>query len=374
MNIFEEKLSRREFLKKAFLIPLGLGATHLFARDGKGFINKKEAYYYKKLAKKRVKCLNCPHECVLAPGERGFCKVRENRNGILYTLVYGNVCAAHIDPVEKKPLFHFLPTSEALSVATAGCNFRCQYCQNWDISQRSPEETVNYNFPPKEAVNVARKEGITSIAYTYNEPSVFYEYMFDTAKLARKNGIRSIAVTNAFLNPAPLRQLCKWLDAASVTLKWSTDELYQKISAGRLKPVLKSLKIMRKENVHLEIINLVVPTLNDDKKSIRDIVIWIKENLGREVPLHFSRFFPMYKLKGLPPTPIETLMMARKIAMDEGLYYVYIGNYPGGEWENTYCPKCKKLLIRRRGHEILENNVKDGKCKFCGFKIYGVWK
>lgn len=334
----------------------------------------KEAYYYKKLEGDRVQCLNCPHECILSPGERGLCRVRENIGGKLYTHAYSNPCAVHIDPVEKKPLFHFLPQSSALSIATAGCNFRCKYCQNWSISQKRPEETQNYDLTPQQVVDYAVKEKIPIIAYTYSEPSVFYEYMIDIAKIAKKEGIKNVWVTNGYLNPEPLLELCKYIDAANVDIKWFTEDLYREISGGSLEPVLTTCKILVENNVHLEITNLVVPTLNDDENMIRELVIWIRENLGPDIPLHFSRFFPRYKLQHLPPTPIETLLKARQIALEEGLHYVYIGNYPGGEWENTYCPNCGKLLIERRGFTVLQNNIIDGRCKFCNQKIYGVWK
>lgn len=361
------KLTRREFIKMLSITPFFLSSI------GKGE-GRKEAYYYKQLGNNKVQCLNCPRQCVLSPGQRGICRVRENIKGKLFSLVYAIPCAVHIDPIEKKPLFHFLPQASVFSIATAGCNFRCKYCQNWSISQKPPEETENYFLPPHEVVRISERQNITVIAYTYSEPSVFYEYMLDTAKIAKENGIRNVWVTNGFLNPEPLLELCKYINAANVDIKWFTEDLYRKISGGRLNPVLSTCKTLVKNKVHLEITNLVVPTLNDDEEIIRKLVIWIRENLGTDIPLHFSRFFPMYKLQHLSPTPVRTLQTAREIALNEGLNYVYLGNYPGGEWENTYCPECKKLLIRRKGFMILENNIIDGRCKFCKHEIYGVWR
>jgi pyruvate formate lyase activating enzyme len=361
------KLTRREFIKMLSITPFFL--TGIGKEEG-----RKEAYYYKRIGSNKVQCLNCPHHCILSPGQRGICRVRENIKGKLFSLVYGNPCAVHIDPIEKKPLFHFLPQSFALSIATAGCNFRCKNCQNWSISQKAPEETENYFLPPYEAVRIAERENVPVIAYTYSEPSIFYEYMLDTAKIAKGNGIKNVWVTNGFLSPEPLLELCKYIDAANVDIKWFTEELYREISGGSLDPVLSTCKTLIKNKVHLEITNLVIPTLNDDKEMIRELVIWIKENIGTDTPLHFSRFFPMYKLQHLPPTPVRTLETAREIALNEGLHYVYIGNYPSGEWEYTNCPECKKLLIRRKGSMVLENNIVKGRCKFCKHEIYGVWR
>ncbi|MCK4353131.1 AmmeMemoRadiSam system radical SAM enzyme [candidate division WOR-3 bacterium] len=332
------------------------------------------AMYWEKLGKKVVQCHLCPHNCVLKPGQRGFCRVRKNINGKLYTLNYGLPCAVHIDPIEKKPLFHFLPKSGVFSIATAGCNLRCKFCQNWGISQRPPEETENVSLSPKEVVRIAKEKGCPSIAYTYSEPTNFYEYMFETAKLAKKAGIKNTMHSNGYINPKPLRKLCKYLDAANIDLKGFTDEFYQELTQGHLDPVLRSLKIIKEEGVWLEITNLIVPTKNDDPKTIRKMCEWIRDSLGPDVPLHFSRFSPLYKLRNLPPTPVETLEEARKIALDVGLKYVYIGNIPGHKAESTYCPKCSRMVIHRIGYHIAENNIVNGRCKFCGCKIPGIWK
>ena len=326
------------------------------------------------LGKHWVQCHLCPNNCTLKPGARGMCKVRENRGGKLWTLVYGIPCAIHTDPIEKKPLFHFFPGISVFSLATAGCNLRCKFCQNWDISQSSPEELKNLNLSPEEIVQEVKRNKIPSIAYTYSEPVVFYEYMLDIAKLAKANGIKNTIHSNGYINPEPLKELCKYLDAANIDLKGFTDEFYQELTNGHLAPVLQTLKILRSEGVYLEITNLVIPTKNDDPTIIKKMCEWIRDSLGADVPLHFSRFWPMYKLENLPPTPVETLEKARAVAMEVGLKYVYIGNIPGHQGENTYCPKCGKLLIKRVGYAVLQNNINRGKCKFCGENITGRWE
>jgi pyruvate formate lyase activating enzyme len=335
---------------------------------------EKEALFYQKLENKIAQCQLCPRGCVIAAGRRGFCGVRENQDGTLYTLVYARPVAIHIDPIEKKPLFHFLPSTAAFSIATAGCNLKCKFCQNWEISQARPEEIEYIHIEPQDLLKKVKASGSPTIAYTYTEPTIFYEYMLEVAQLAKKEGIRNIMHSNGYINEAPLRQLAKYLDAANIDLKGFSDDYYHKLTEGTLEPVLKSLKILKEEGVHLEITNLVLSGFNDDPDTIRKMCVWIKENLGPDVPLHFSRFFPMYKLVSLNATPLETLEKARQIALDCGLKYVYIGNLAGHPAENTYCPKCKRIVIERRGYFILQNNLEDGKCKFCGEKIEGVWK
>ncbi len=338
-----------------------------------GFINAREAMYYTKLDEKTVQCRLCPRYCTLKDGMRGFCRVREPKGGKHYTLVYGNPTAVHVDPIEKKPLYHFLPSTNAFSIATAGCNYRCKNCQNWQISQAGPEETYNQDLPPKDVVDAAIKYDCPTIAYTYTEPSVFYEYMLDTAKIAKSRGVRNMYHSNGSLNPEPAEELSLYLDGANVDLKGFTQEFYGKIPEGDLDTVLSCLKILKKNRVHLEITNLMVTSYSDDPDMIREMCRWIKNELGSEVPLHFSRFSPTYKLKNLSPTPIKTMEAARNIALEEGLEYAYIGNVPDHEGNNTYCPKDGKVLIRRAGYQVIENNVVDGKCKYCGYPIYGVW-
>jgi len=334
----------------------------------------KEASFYKKLKDNFVQCFLCPRNCVIPPEKYGFCRARKNINGTLYSMGYSNPCSVAIDPIEKKPFFHFLPGTWTFSIASAGCSLRCKFCQNWEISQYSPEETKNIYLPPEKVVEYAIKNKCPSIAYTYSEPVNFYEYMYDTAKIAKEKGIKNIVHTAGFINPVPLEKLCKYLDAVNVDLKGFNEDYYRNVCEGRLDVILNTLKILKKNRIWIEITNLIIPGYNDNPEEIKKMCIWIKENLGDNVPLHFSRFYPMYLMKHVPSTPVETLEMAVKIAKDCGLKYVYIGNVPGSKYENTYCPKCGKILIKRVGFTVLENNIVDGKCKFCGEKIEGVWK
>jgi len=332
-----------------------------------------EAKYSKKLPNQTVQCLLCPKKCKIGDVERGYCGVRENRNGTYYTLVYGNPCAVHIDPIEKKPFFHYLPQSSAFSLSTAGCNFACKFCQNWQISQSRPEQTNNYDLPPEKIVQLAKEKGCTVIAYTYGEPVVFYEYMLDICKLARKVGIKNVIISNGYINQEPMEELCQYLDGVKIDLKAITNKFYHQTCDGTLEPVLTILKLLKKLGMWFEVVYLVIPTLNDKKEEFKELAIWIKENLGIFVPVHFSRFYPQYLLTNLPPTPITSLEEARNISLHAGIKYVYIGNVPGHFGENTYCHKCNKLLIHRMGYTVLENEIKSGKCKFCGEKIPGVW-
>ena len=378
------KITRRDFIKAG--IAIGLFAS-IFGYLGKEILNfefenkkedkspkLKEVYFYTKIGN-AVKCLTCPNECLIKEGELSWCRTKINIKGKLYTLAYSNPCAVHIDPIEKKPLYHFLPGSKAFSIATAGCNFRCLYCQNWTISQTSPLKTRNYDLPPEEVVENALKYDCQSIAYTYSEPNAWFEYMYDTAKIAKQYGIKNLWITNGYLNEKPLRMLCKVIDAANVDLKNFKEEIYEKLNGGKLKHVLRTLKILKEEKVWFEITNLVVPQWTDDLEMIREMCKWIYKNLGPDYPLHFSRFFPHYKLQYLPPTPIETLEKAREIAIDEGLKFVYIGNVPLHPANNTYCPKCGNLLIERKGYniKIVGLELENGSCKKCGEKIAGVW-
>jgi len=320
-----------------------------------------------------VQCNLCPHRCIIAEGERGKCRVRENRGGRLYSMVYGNPCAVHVDPIEKKPFYHFLPTAAAFSIATAGCNLRCLYCQNWSISQFPPEETENTDLPPESVVSATLKYKAPVIAYTYSEPTAFYEYMLATARLARQAGLRNVVISAGFINAEPLRQLCQAVDAIKIDLKGYDEDFYRKVCSAELKPVLEALRIIHQSGVHLEIVNLVVPTLNDSLDQLRALSQWVARELNPDVPVHFSRFQPMYKLTNLPPTPVETLEKARAIALEEGLRFVYIGNVPGHPGDNTYCPACKKPLIVRQGFAVSEYHLKGNICAYCGEPIPGVW-
>jgi pyruvate formate lyase activating enzyme len=332
-----------------------------------------EAFLYKKLDGRRVMCGICPNRCLLAPGDRSICRSKINSDGKLYSLTYGNPCAVHVDPVEKKPLYHFKPRSKAFSLATTGCNFRCLNCQNWEISQAKPHEVRHRELFPAEAVAAAQKAGCTSIAYTYSEAITFFEYMIDTARRAREGGVCNLLISNGYVNRSPLLALCKVLDAANINLKSFDDDTYRRLNGGRLQPVLNTLRTLREEGVHLEVTTLIVPGYVDDEDMLKRMCGWILANLGPDCPLHFLRFFPRYRLDRLPPTPIDTLSRFRHLALREGVHYVYVGNVPGHEGNHTYCHGCGHLLIERRGFVIPTDNLTNGRCRFCNTPIPGVW-
>jgi pyruvate formate lyase activating enzyme len=376
----QECIDKREFLKRCSLCAGGLAlgafsAERLFCTPendpGKW---SREALFYTKTSD-GLQCEKCPHGCLLInDGDVGFCRSRVAHNGKIYTIAYGNPCAVHIDPIEKKPLFHFLPATQAFSIAVAGCNFRCLNCQNWQISQVSPKESDNVDLMPDKVVEACANSGCESIAYTYSEPTTFYEYAYDTAKLARERKIHNVWKSNGYISEKPLRRLCKVLDAANIDLKIFDDDVYKKISAGTLAPVLRTLKVFREEGVWLEITNLVIPTWTDNFDAMKRMCEWLCANGLSDAPLHFSRFTPLYKLSQLPPTPTTTLEKAHTIAKQAGIKHVYLGNVAGHWAENTYCPKCGKIVVERRVFSILANNIVSGACKFCGEKIAGVWR
>jgi pyruvate formate lyase activating enzyme len=334
-----------------------------------------EAMFYEKLDKGLVNCNLCSHRCrKIADSKRGICGVRENRDGTLYSLVYGKPVARSVDPIEKKPLFNFLPGSSTYSVATVGCNFRCDNCQNYDISQlpRVRGTIVGEEVFPKEIVLAAKLNNCKSIAYTYSEPTIFFEYALDIAKLAHKEGLKNVFVTNGYITPEALQSIAPYLDAANIDLKSFSDEFYRKNCKARLEPVLKSIKLHKSLGIWIEITTLIIPTLNDSEKELRKIAEFIKE-VDEDIPWHITQFHPTYQLIEKPITPVTTLRKARQIGIDAGLRYVYEGNVLGENGENTYCPKCQKMLIHRRGYQILENNIKNSKCSHCGTKIDGVY-
>lgn len=331
----------------------------------------KEAMFYEKLDGKKVRCNLCPRRCLLNDGAVGFCRVRQNIKGVLYSLNYGKIAAMNVDPIEKKPFFHFLPGSKSFSIACAGCNLRCKFCQNWQISQRGASDDDVY-IEPEKLVELAIKSGSKSIAYTYSEPIVFFEYIIDTAKIAKKRGLKNIVVTAGFINPEPLKYMLNYVDAIKIDFKGFNKEFYLKYTLGSVEPVLEAMKIIKSTNKHLEIVNLVIPGANDSKDDIEKLVKWVKENLGDDVPIHFTRFHPDYQMQQTPPTPLSTLIEARNIAIKEGLKYVYVGNISYPEGENTYCPDGS-IAIERRGFFVVKNNLKDGKCSD-GSYIKGVWK
>ncbi|MFC1883577.1 AmmeMemoRadiSam system radical SAM enzyme [Thermodesulfobacteriota bacterium] len=386
-------LTRKEFLKSigigasAFLCSAHcygfLSETSAGTGSNKGRVFKgegprnlwkwsREGFHYASDGK-TVQCQVCPNRCILEPGDRSICRSKVNVGGKLFTLAYGNPCAVHIDPIEKKPLNHFYPRSLIFSIATTGCNFRCLNCQNWEISQKKPEDVHHSELFPGDVVSTAKKRGIPSIAYTYSEPITFYEYMFDTSRNARDAGLRNVLVSNGYINKRPLVNLCKYIDGANINLKSFDDETYQKLNGGSLAPILNTFKTLHREGVWFEMTTLVVPTYVDNEDMIRRMCGWILKELGPDYPLHFLRFFPRYKLTRLPPTPVETLESLREIAKKEGIRYVYLGNVPGHEGTNTYCHNCGKLLIERRGYHVSISNFKGGKCTLCGALIPGRW-
>ncbi len=311
---------------------------------------------------------------MIAPGQSGECRVRINIDGVLRSVVYGYPCSINVDPVEKKPLFHFLPGTKILSLATVGCNLHCRNCQNWEISQANPEDSRAFAYTPERLVEQTRYYQCPSLAYTYTDPIIFYEYTYDTAKLAKSRGIRSVLVTAGYINPEPWKRLLEYIDAANIDLKGITDDFYRRVCSATLKPVQQALVLAKASGILVEVTHLIIPTLNDKPEEIRQLVRWVKANLGGETPLHFSRFFPRYKMRHLPPTSLRTLDMAREIAISEGMEYVYIGNIRSEVGQNTYCPACGALLIERSQYTILQNRLKKDRCPDCGRKIYGVWK
>jgi len=375
-------LNRRAFLKAAALpcLACGLGSAGVLAprlaaarvkEDESRYI--REARFYEKQPYKKIKCVLCPRECVIDDRERGYCGARENRGGTYYTLVHSRVCSAHIDPIEKKPFFHVYPGTTAFSVATAGCNVNCKMCQNWEISQVRPEQVRSVYLPPKELAALARQNGCKSIAYTYAEPIIFYEYMVDSADAGHAEGVKSVVVTGGYINRKPLEELCRHVDAIKVDLKAFSENYYQEIVNGELKPVLDGLVTIKSRGMWTEIVYLVVPTLNDSDDEFRRLAKWVKAELGSDVPVHFSRFHPEYLLKNLPPTPLKTLERAKAIADSEGLHYVYLGNVPGHPAESTYCHRCHKKIIDRVGYLVRSVHIKRGRCEFCNQEIPGVW-
>jgi pyruvate formate lyase activating enzyme len=372
------KISKREFIRQCSLcaggLVLGAYSPNSFPVSSNSDSGKfsKEALFYSK-TDDGLLCEKCPQSCCLNDGDVGFCRSRVASDGKIYSIAYGNPCAVHIDPIEKKPFFHFLPTTQAFSIAAAGCNLRCLNCQNWQISQLSPKESDNIELMPEEVIRACINSGSKSIAYTYSEPTTFFEYTYDTAKLAREQKIRNLLKSNGFINEKPLRYLCKVLDAANIDLKIFDEAVYKKLSSGKLAPVLKALKIFREEGVWLEITNLIIPTWTDNYDTIKRMCGWLCENDLSNTPLHFSKFTPFYKLSQLPSTPIDTLTKACAIAKESGMKFIYLGNVAGHQAENTYCPKCQKTVIERHVFTILNNHIVKGKCKFCGEKIPGVW-
>jgi pyruvate formate lyase activating enzyme len=334
----------------------------------------KEAMFYAPLPNDEIRCKLCNHRCKIKDGKRGICGVRESRDGKLYSLVYGKIVAEHIDPIEKKPLFNFLPGSRAFSISTVGCNFHCRHCQNFDISQYPHEHSgkiIGQERTPQQIVAAAKAAGCETIAYTYTEPTIFYEFAYDTALLAQKEGIKNVFVSNGYLSSEASRQIAPYLDAINVDLKAFTNKFYKTECGARLKPVLQTIQLMRELGVWVEVTTLIIPGFNDEERELRATARFIK-SVGPETPWHVTQFYPAYKLLDAPPTPIATLRRARQIGIEEGLHYVYEGNVPGEGGESTYCYSCGALLIERYGFGLLENRIDKGKCPECGTSIGGV--
>ena len=320
-----------------------------------------------------VRCLLCAQRCLLAEGEKGRCRARLNLGGKLVSLVYGRPLSVHLDPIEKKPFYHFLPGAAAYSLATAGCPLRCRFCQNWQISQADPEDYDVPYVPPARVVAAAAGREAPVIAFTYNEPTVFAEYMVDIARLARREGLRSVMVSCGITAEAPLAELCEVLDAIKIDLKGYDPAFYRNVCGAELAPVLRSIRQVATSGTHLELVNLVVPTLNDSDADLKDLAAWVAGELGPDVPVHFTRFHPDHKLRHLPPTPVATLERARAIARDAGLRYAFVGNVPGHPGNHTYCPACGEIVVGRQGFFVTAYHLDGGRCAHCGEAIAGVW-
>jgi len=375
------KISRRKLLETGCqgLSYLLLGNSLTSCRDNPLFCKSRDDYfikpakYWHRLKGGTVQCDLCPNQCQIDRGNRGFCRTRENIDGRLYTIIYSRIAASHLDPIEKKPLFHFLPGSMTYSVATAGCNFTCKFCQNWQLSQASPEDLDAVELSPSSIIKKTTSLGSKIIAYTYNEPIMQYEYIIDSSSIARKKGIKSVIISNGYIRSNPSRELASMLDAIKVDLKAFTNKFYSSICGGDLNSVLKNLETVHSTGTWLELVVLVIPTLNDSPGEIKKMASWVQKNLSRDIPMHFTRFHSMYKIRNLPPTPVNTLERCRTIAMDQGIRYAYVGNVPGHRWENTYCHKCKRKIINRSGYFHVVNKIKNSRCPYCGSTIPGIW-
>jgi len=335
-----------------------------------------EALLYTPLEKGAVRCTLCAHRCQIASGRRGICRVRENRDGRLDTLVYGKLIAQHVDPIEKKPIFHMLPGSRTYSIATVGCNFKCRFCQNADIAQLPSDHQgaiIGQPLTPEAVVNDARANGCESIAYTYTEPTVFFEFALDVARRARDTGLRNIFVTNGYMTGEALELLLPVLDAANVDLKSFSDDFYKEVCGARLEPVIATLKRMKEGGVLLEVTTLLIPGANDDPGELKALARFLVEDLGPETPWHISRFHPTYRMMDRPVTPVETLNRARDIGIAAGLRYVYVGNVPGGDGENTLCPDCGNIVINRFHYRSRTNLIDTNHCAYCHQVIDGIF-
>ncbi len=320
-----------------------------------------------------VQCDLCPKNCRISNGQSGECRIRVNLDGRLIATTYAHPCAVHVDPMEKKPMFHFLPGTKILSLATVGCNLHCMNCQNWEISQQNPENVVAEKLEPEEIAELAKRCGCRSIAYTYTEPIVYYEYTLDSCMKVSEAGLFNVLVTAGYANTEPWRRICRFVAGANIDLKSISDTFYREVCSASLLPVQRSLIAAKESELIVEVTNLIIPTLNDKDEDLQKLSQWIVENLGRDTPLHFSRFYPAYRMQHLPPTPAETLLRAREIAQSEGLLYVYVGNLAVDDGSDTVCPRCHEVLVRRKVYAVLENKIRNGRCPKCQHEIYGLW-
>jgi pyruvate formate lyase activating enzyme len=335
-----------------------------------------KALLFETLEDHQVRCALCSHRCVIADGKRGICQVRKNTGGVLHSLVYGRLIAQHIDPIEKKPLYHFLPGSLSYSIATVGCNFRCRFCQNADIAQLPVDYSgtiIGDPVEPEQVVKAAERAGCRSISYTYTEPTVFFEFALETAQIAHSKGIRNVFVTNGYMTAEALEMIAPVLDAANVDLKAFTQSYYKELCNAKLEHVQATLRNMKSKGVFVEVTTLVVPGLNDAPEELHALAAFLVNDLGPNTPWHISRFHPTYRLTDRPPTPVHTLRASREIGLAAGLKYVYTGNVPGDTGENTFCPACGATLIERWGFQVGKVNMKEGCCGACGAVIEGVW-
>lgn len=384
----QPKLTRRQFLTKGCAatvaamagLPVASACTPAFdGRAQRPIVQTpapselREAMHYRRLDANRIQCEVCFRRCVVSEDRLGFCRNKKNIGGAYYSLIHSQPCALQIDPIEKEPVFHVLPGSRIFCVGTASCNSRCKFCHNWEMSQRSMWETVNVQASPAEVVEQAQAAGCAAVSFTYNEPIAFYEYAYDIASLAQQRGMRAVCHTNGTMQAAALRQLLEHLDAITVDLKGFTSGFYREVCSLELAPVLSTLETIAASGVHLEIVNLVIPSLNDSLDDIRSMCTWIAEHLGCTVPLHFTRFFPSYRMQHLPPTPIETLEAAVAIADDAGLQYIYLGNAPGHTRNSTFCPQCGAQVIHRLHFAVVQEDIVNGQCRFCGHPLPGIW-
>ncbi len=392
-NINRGKINRRELFKKTgsglcFLGMAGLLGCAPESPDSedalekekkqnqkgkKGLVNPTPSPWFTTLEKGQVRCELCPKECELEEGERGACRVRENREGKGYTLAYGNPALLQEDPVERKPFFHVVPGSRALSISTAGCNLECKFCEVWDMALENPEDVYAYNMPPERVMQYARDAGVRSVSYAFGEPVIFYEYMEDVAELAKEAGMLNLMHTAGYIKPGPLQKILDKMDAVNVDLKGFDPSFYREVVGGELEHVLEALQLIREKDVFLEITNILIPTLNDDMEQIKEMCRWIAQELGPRVPLHFARFYPLYRLSDLPRTPASTLDKAREAAFEAGLEYVYVAGVSEHEGENTFCPQCGEKIIKRIGFVIEELHVENNRCAYCGREIPGIW-